>query len=125
LEIPIPENCMAAKSLGERHNGGAPMNPCPYDHAEMKGYGHQKCPYCKMALPPVACSLPPDRTPYTQAEEIADRLMAKGCTQKQCALCKLWRWEHQQISCPDFSEENAYSTDPGQYNESSQSAENP
>jgi hypothetical protein len=32
------------------------MNPCPYDHAEMKGYGHNKCPYCKKALPPVACS---------------------------------------------------------------------
>jgi hypothetical protein len=32
------------------------MNPCPYDHAEMKGYGHEKCPYCKMALTPVAGS---------------------------------------------------------------------
>lgn len=26
------------------------MNPCPYDHAEMQSYGHDKCPYCRMLL---------------------------------------------------------------------------
>jgi hypothetical protein len=26
------------------------MNPCPYDHAEMQSYGHDKCPYCRMPL---------------------------------------------------------------------------
>jgi hypothetical protein len=26
------------------------MKSCPYDHAEMQGYGHDKCPYCRMPL---------------------------------------------------------------------------
>jgi hypothetical protein len=26
------------------------MKPCPYDHAEMQSYGHDKCPYCRMPL---------------------------------------------------------------------------
>jgi hypothetical protein len=26
------------------------MKSCPYDHAEMQSYGHDKCPYCRMTL---------------------------------------------------------------------------
>jgi Fe-S-cluster-containing dehydrogenase component len=26
------------------------MKSCPYDHAEMQEYGHDKCPYCRMPL---------------------------------------------------------------------------
>jgi hypothetical protein len=26
------------------------MKSCPYDHAEMQSYGHDKCPYCRMML---------------------------------------------------------------------------
>ena len=26
------------------------MNSCPYDHAEMQSYGHDKCPYCRMMI---------------------------------------------------------------------------
>jgi hypothetical protein len=26
------------------------MKSCPYDHAEMQGYGHDQCPYCRMPL---------------------------------------------------------------------------
>jgi Fe-S-cluster-containing dehydrogenase component len=42
------------------------MKSCPYDHAEMQGYGHDKCPYCRMPLAAIngpSCS----DTPETEA----------------------------------------------------------
>jgi hypothetical protein len=26
------------------------MKSCPYDHAEMQSYGHDKCPYCRVMI---------------------------------------------------------------------------
>jgi hypothetical protein len=43
------------------------MNPCPYDHAEMQSYGHDKCPYCRMPLAAI------NEPSYSDAPETEER----------------------------------------------------
>jgi hypothetical protein len=43
------------------------MNPCPYDHAEMQSYGHDKCPYCRIPLTTI------NKPSYSDAPETESR----------------------------------------------------
>jgi hypothetical protein len=61
------------------------MNPCPYDHAEMQGYGHHQCPYCRMPLAFM------DGPSYSDAPETEERTFVPamgtpliGEDEKQC-----------------------------------------
>ena len=59
------------------------MNPCPYDHAEMQSYGHDKCPYCRMMLTAMngpSCSDAPE------TEALRQKLWEKGWPDSYVAM---------------------------------------
>jgi hypothetical protein len=61
------------------------MNSCPYDHAEMQSYGHDKCPYCRMPLTTINGPSYSD-APETEARTFvpAMELPLIGEDEKQC-----------------------------------------
>jgi hypothetical protein len=61
------------------------MNSCPYDHAEMQSYGHDKCPYCRI---PLATMDGPSRSdaPETESQAFVPAMGTPlvGEDEKQC-----------------------------------------
>jgi hypothetical protein len=59
------------------------MNPCPYDHAEMQSYGHNKCPYCRM---PLAAMDGPLHSDAPETEALRQNLWGKGWADSYVAM---------------------------------------
>jgi hypothetical protein len=59
------------------------MNPCPYDHAEMQSYGHDKCPYCRMML---TAMNGPSHSDAPETEALRQKLWEKGWPDSYVAM---------------------------------------
>jgi len=59
------------------------MKSCPYDHAEMQGYGHDKCPYCRMML---TAMNGPSHSDAPETEALRQKLWEKGWPDSYVAM---------------------------------------